>query len=92
MKCDCARLTKPSTFRLVVPLAVVENSTLFEQRCSTPASGRNHHRSKWHRAGKAKAIIATARKIAVLFHNSLRHGMAYLIPVPHNMRSAIAAG
>lgn len=29
------------------------------------------------RAGKAKAVTATARKIAVLFYNSLRHGMAY---------------
>jgi transposase len=29
------------------------------------------------RVGKAKAITATARKIAVLFYNTLRHGMAY---------------
>jgi len=29
------------------------------------------------RAGKAKAVTATARKIAVLFYNSLRHGMKY---------------
>lgn len=29
------------------------------------------------RAGKAKAVTATARKIAVLFYNSLRYGMAY---------------
>jgi transposase len=29
------------------------------------------------RIGKAKAITATARKIAVLFYNTLRHGMAY---------------
>ncbi len=28
------------------------------------------------RAGKAKAITATARKIAVLFYNTLRHGMS----------------
>ena len=27
------------------------------------------------RIGKAKAITATARKIAVLFYNTLRHGM-----------------
>lgn len=32
------------------------------------------------RAGKAKAVTATARKIAVLFYNSLRHGMAYHDP------------
>jgi transposase len=29
------------------------------------------------RAGKAKAVTATARKIAVLFYNSLRYGMKY---------------
>jgi transposase len=30
--------------------------------------------------GKAKAITATARKIAVLFYNVLRHGMDYVDP------------
>ena len=29
------------------------------------------------RAGKAKAVTATARKLAVLFYNSLRYGMSY---------------
>jgi hypothetical protein len=32
------------------------------------------------RIGKAKAVTATARKIAVLFYNTLRHGMAYADP------------
>jgi transposase len=32
------------------------------------------------RAGKAKAVTATARKIAVLFYNSLRYGMKYHDP------------
>ena len=32
------------------------------------------------RVGKAKAITATARKIAVLFYNTLRHGMSYVDP------------
>jgi hypothetical protein len=32
------------------------------------------------RIGKAKAITATARKIAVLFYNALRHGMEYVDP------------
>src|SRR6476660_7864559 len=32
------------------------------------------------RAGKAKAVTATARKIAVLFYNTLRHGMSYRDP------------
>jgi transposase len=32
------------------------------------------------RAGKAKAVTATARKIAVLFYNTLRHGMTYEDP------------
>ena len=34
------------------------------------------------RAGKAKAVTATARKIAVLFYNALRHGMTYEDPGP----------
>jgi transposase len=32
------------------------------------------------RVGKAKAVTATARKIAALFYNTLRHGMAYTDP------------
>ena len=32
------------------------------------------------RVGKAKAVTATARKIAVLFYNTLRHGMTYVDP------------
>jgi len=32
------------------------------------------------RIGKAKAVTATARKIAVLFYNALRHGMDYIDP------------
>jgi hypothetical protein len=32
------------------------------------------------RVGKAKAITATARKLAVLFYNALRFGMAYIDP------------
>ena len=32
------------------------------------------------RIGKPKAITATARKIAVLFYNTLRHGTAYADP------------
>ncbi len=32
------------------------------------------------RAGKAKAATATARKIAVLFYNAVRHGMEYVDP------------
>lgn len=31
-------------------------------------------------ARKAKAVTATARKIAALFYNTLRHGMAYADP------------
>jgi hypothetical protein len=30
------------------------------------------------RTGKAKAVTATARKIAVLLYNTLRNGMAYV--------------
>ena len=32
------------------------------------------------RVGKAKAVTATARKIAVLFYNALRYGMNYIDP------------
>jgi hypothetical protein len=32
------------------------------------------------RTGKSKAVTATARKIAVLFYNALRHGMDYVDP------------
>jgi transposase len=32
------------------------------------------------RIGKAKAVTATARKIAALFYNAVRHGMAYSDP------------
>lgn len=32
------------------------------------------------RVGKAKAVTATARKIAVLFYNTLRHGASYVDP------------
>jgi transposase len=32
------------------------------------------------RIGKAKAVTATARKIAVLFYNTLRHGIGYADP------------
>src|ERR1700733_5995495 len=32
------------------------------------------------RAGKSKAVTATARKIAVFFFNTLRHGMSYKDP------------
>jgi len=32
------------------------------------------------RLGKVEAVTATARKIAVLFYNTMRHGMAYADP------------
>jgi hypothetical protein len=32
------------------------------------------------RIGKAKAVTATARKLAVLFYNTLRYGMTYQDP------------
>ena len=32
------------------------------------------------RIGKAKAVTATARKIAALFYNAVRHGMEYVDP------------
>lgn len=32
------------------------------------------------RIGKAKAVTATARKIAILFYNAMRHGLSYVDP------------
>ena len=43
------------------------------------------------RAGKAKAITATARKIAVLFYNTLRHGMSYADPGATLLRRTLQA-
>lgn len=44
------------------------------------------------RIGKAKAVTATARKIAVLFYNAVRHGMEYVDPGAHPTRRATARG
>jgi transposase len=44
------------------------------------------------RVGKAKAITATARKIAVLFYNTLRHGMSYADPGRHTTKNATGGG
>ena len=38
------------------------------------------------RIGKAKAVTATARKIAVLFYNALHYGMDYVDPAPFLLR------
>jgi hypothetical protein len=40
------------------------------------------------RIGKAKAVTATARKIAVLFYNAMRFGMQYADPGPTTTNSA----
>jgi transposase len=55
-------------------------------RLAAVATGRTDtalgafHRRLSARIGKAKAVTATARKIAVLFYNALRHGMDYVDP------------
>lgn len=55
-------------------------------RLAAGTVGRTHtalgafYRRLSARVGKAKAITATARKIAVLFYNALRHGMSYADP------------
>ncbi len=46
----------------------------------TPTALGAFYRRLSARIGKAKAITATARKIAVLFYNRLRHGMSYTDP------------
>jgi predicted flap endonuclease-1-like 5' DNA nuclease len=46
----------------------------------TPTALGAFYRRLSARIGTAKAITATARKIAVLFYNTLRHGMGYTDP------------
>jgi len=46
---------------------------------SDTALGAFYHRLA-ARAGGSKAVTATARKVAVLFYNTLRHGMTYHDP------------
>jgi transposase len=46
----------------------------------TPTALGAFYRRLASRIGKAKAVTATARKIAVLFYNALRHGMDYADP------------
>jgi len=38
--------------------------------------------------GKAKAVTATARKLAILFYNALRFGLAYRPRAPRTVKSA----
>lgn len=70
---------------------IVENSTNQESSGCFAASGGDHDwtlsNSTWcfyrrlaSRLDKAKAVTATARKIAVLFHNVLRYGWVYQDP------------
>ena len=42
------------------------------------------------RVGKAKAVTATARKIGVLFYNTLRHGMDYADPGASLLRGTLS--
>jgi hypothetical protein len=53
-----------------------------EARCSDDGSTAlgAFYRRLSARIGKVKAITATARKIAVLFYNAVRHGMDYVDP------------
>ena len=46
------------------------------------------------RIGKAKAVTATARKIAVLFYNAIRYGMGWIIGIQAqiNMSNNIELG
>jgi transposase len=56
------------------------------QRFASVTVGRTHtslgafYRRLSARIGKAKAVTATARKIAVLFYNAVRYGMDYVDP------------
>ena len=64
--------------------ALVTN-TLWESGLGAPAACCRNRWTDRHGAGrilqgKAKAITATARKIAVLFYSAVRHGMEYVDP------------
>jgi transposase len=70
---------------------IVADQAIFQPGGSPTTFGRSHDWTKRYRlsafyrrlaarAGKAKAVTATARKIAVLFYNTLRHGMTYQDP------------
>ena len=48
--------------------------------CRTETALGAFYRRLSARIGKAKAVTATARKIAVLFYNAVRHGMDYADP------------
>jgi transposase len=54
-----------------MPLAVVPFDERMLRRLAATTIGRSD---------KAKAVTATARKIAVLVYNTLRHGMTYRDP------------
>lgn len=71
--------------------AVVEDAAHQQSGCVLVTPRRRHSGAYRYRAGrvlpspigrvgKAKAITATAGKIAVLFYNTLRHGMIYADP------------
>ena len=71
--------------------AVIADAPIFQSGgCASPVGG-HHDRPKRHglgafyrrlssRIGKQKAVTATARKIAVLFYNTVRYGMIYRDP------------
>lgn len=67
----------------------LKDAPLLQQGGRRAAAGRDNGRQNGHggfyrrlpaRIGKAKAVTATARKIAVLFYNTLRYGMDYVDP------------
>ena len=72
-------------------VAVIANAALLQPGRSPIAPGGGYARAERHGArsilsaplgtvGKQKAVTATARKIAVLFYNTLRFGMTYNDP------------
>ena len=56
---------------------VIENEWSTMQRPTFTALGAFYRRLS-ARVGKAKAVTATARKLAVLFYRALRFGLAYV--------------
>ena len=71
--------------------AVFTHTEIVQSGSRTVAVGSHNRRAERYGArsilsptvlawGKSKAVTATARKIAVLFYNTLRHGMSYSDP------------
>jgi transposase len=102
-ECGDLRLGECKTLHLMARLGA-KNTPLRDPGRGAPAPCRRNCWTDRYRVGrilpaalsshlgKAKAVTATARKIAVLFYNAVRHGMEYVDPARRSTRRAIARG